>query len=211
MAESSVEIECTECGITIGESSKVIEEPITCDRCVRENKYYKDVPVAVWWHGLTDAERSKVIAEVNKRYDINYSTLPIHKFYLIRHELRYLIEVCYLVRELVKRGENAEAIWAQKPTLAQARKMLRQKMTPQELFKSDMEKAGLEPFPYQGRNGYKGWAVKVHADNERDTIRKTKIKLQVDSMGKFDVVIYPAQSMMTDNEFQEVRTNNNVR
>ena len=55
-------------------------------------------------------------------------------------------------------------------------------------FVSDMEKAGLTPYHYQGRYFYNGPAVNVN--HLQEAMSNTKIMCQWDNMGK-GFVVYP--------------------
>ncbi len=54
-----------------------------------------------------------------------------------------------------------------------------------------MEKAGREVENYRGRNFYNGPAVRVDESELQGVIRKTRVKIQWDTMGKTGIIIYP--------------------
>jgi hypothetical protein len=66
------------------------------------------------------------------------------------------------------------------------------KITKQDVFRADMRDAGFDPENYVGKNFYRGLAVTVDRGKLQDVIRATKLELQWDSLGKNDLVIYPA-------------------
>ncbi len=65
-------------------------------------------------------------------------------------------------------------------------------ITKSEQFEQDMMDAGIEFTSYQGRQSYKGPAVRTSWDGPRlqDVIWATSVELQWDNMG-LDLVVYP--------------------
>ena len=61
-------------------------------------------------------------------------------------------------------------------------------------FVKDMQKAGFVVEHYCGRWFYRGPAVRTDVENgidEQDVIRATRVKIQRDTMGRYDTIIYP--------------------
>lgn len=70
-------------------------------------------------------------------------------------------------------------------------------MTKKEIFQKfseECENAGFEHEQYNGRYSYEGPAVRTDEENGpslQDVIRATSMKLQWDTMGKTDFIVYP--------------------
>ena len=60
-------------------------------------------------------------------------------------------------------------------------------------FTADLEEAGFEVRPYNGRFFYRGPAVRIEQDELQDVIRATTVKLQWDDMGK-GLIVYPIET-----------------
>lgn len=60
-------------------------------------------------------------------------------------------------------------------------------------FVSQMEAIDLDVEHYRGRNLWEGPAVRIDADSLQDVIRGTDMKLQWDTMGRDQLIVYPVR------------------
>jgi hypothetical protein len=60
-------------------------------------------------------------------------------------------------------------------------------------FTADMRTVGYAVEPYHGRDYYEGPSVRIERRELQDVIRATTVKLQWDSLGKSEVVVYPRE------------------